>query len=86
MKGAADTTSPPKKFSESLVEIVVLFAEKWHCTPFEVLEQDIDDFIIVANYIISLGKTSNEHSTTKNVNKKETRIKVNDKTATGGWF
>ena len=65
---------------------MVLFAEKWHCTPFEVLDKDIDDFITVANYIISLGKTSNDHNTKTKTKDKETRIKVNDKTATGGWF
>lgn len=68
------------------MEIVVLFAEKWHTAPFGVLEKDIDDFILVANYMIGLGKESESKIESKTNTHKEKRIKVNDKTATGGWW
>ena len=75
---------PPKPVSETFSEIVILFAEKWNTTPFDVLSQDIDDFILVVNAMISKGQ-SKPIANTKTQNKEE-RIRVNDKTATGGWF
>ena len=52
-------------------------------TPFEVFEKDIDDFIILSNYLLSLDA---EPQTKAEKSRKKTRVKVNDKTATGGWF
>ena len=54
-------------------------------TPFDVMEKDIDDFIIISNYLISQNEEPKEKSIKKTKNK-QVRIKVNDKTATGGWF
>lgn len=67
-----------------LTEIAVIFAEKWHTSPFDVLEKDIDDFILIANILIN-KQTATKSEKTKNP-KKEERIRVNDATATGGWF
>lgn len=66
----------------------MLFAEKWNVTPFEILNQDIDDFILIANYMIDLGGSESTATEVKQVKKpeKEMRIRVNDKTATGGWW
>lgn len=67
------------------MDIAVFFAEKWHTTPFDVLGYDIDDFILIANNMIEGNKTTK--TTAKSMVKpKEKRIRVNDKTATGGWF
>jgi hypothetical protein len=52
-------------------------------TPFEVLDTDIDQFITLCNYLINLDNNSTPAATSAG---KETRIKVNDKTATGGWW
>lgn len=52
-------------------------------TPFEVLKTDIDDFIILINYLMNIEQTETRP---KGKTKKEQRIKVNDETATGGWF
>ena len=52
----------PKPLSESLTEIAVLFAERWNTTPFDVLNQDIDDFILIANTMIK--KTHNTAKST----------------------
>jgi len=47
-------------------------------TPFEVLQQDIDDFILIANYLISLSERDNEETkqTSQNTNVTE---KENDR-------
>ena len=65
------------------MDIIMLFAERWKMTPFEVFEKDIDDFIILSNYLLSLDAEPQPKAEKR---RKETRIKVNDKTATGGWF
>lgn len=86
MRGVGDTVSPPKPFSDNLIDIIMLFSERWNMSPFDVLEKDIDDFIVISNYLMSMD-IETEEKTTKNITrKKETRIRVNDKTATGGWF
>ena len=60
----------------------MLFADKWGVSPLDILNKDIDDFIMLVNYVLSLNVS--EVRTDKP--KKEERIRVNDKTATGGWW
>ena len=50
-----------------------------------VFDQDTDEVIMIINFYIELGNES-EKPVTKAANKKQERIHVNDKTATGGWF
>ena len=52
--------------------------------PFEVLEKDVDDFIMMSNYVMSLEAAARVEAPTNKGG--EARIRVNDKTATGGWF
>jgi hypothetical protein len=57
-------------------------AERWGISPFELMKQDIDDFILIANRLVK-----NTKSTTKTTARgAEERIKVDDSTATGGWY
>ena len=57
-------------------------AERWGISPFELMKQDIDDFILIANRLVK-----NTKSTTKATARgAEERIKVDDSTATGGWY
>lgn len=54
-------------------------------TPFYMFEQDTLEVIMIINFFIQKG----EHSGTKQSNVASSgvkRIKVNDRTATGGWF
>lgn len=56
------------------------------------MKQDIDNFLMITNSMIKKGrKTSspaskNKYGETTKVKSKDVRIKVNDKTATGGWY
>lgn len=52
--------------------------------PFDLLDREIDDVILIVNFYIELGNTEKPASIPNN--KGEERIRVNDKTATGGWF
>ena len=54
------------------------------CNPFVIMDQDADEIIMTINFYIMLGGVKNEAANAKA--SKETRIRVNDKTATGGWF
>lgn len=58
--------------------------------PFYLMQQDIDEVITIINYYILLGETEPEQKSTtptqKPVARKDERIKVNDATATGGWW
>lgn len=65
-------------------------SQSFGCSPFELLKQDCDEVIMIINYYIELGENQpneNNISSTKNtVEKTQQRIKVNDETATGGWY
>ena len=55
-----------------------------NCSPFVIFDREVDEVITIINFYIELAATENSNeSVTK---QKETRIRVNDKTATGGWF
>ena len=59
-----------------------------NCSPFSVLEQDTDEVIMIINYYIELADSGEIQADSGSSVKlhKEARIRVNDKTATGGWF
>lgn len=64
------------------------------CNFFELLNQEIDEVIMTINFYILLGEEENQQPTKQTTTptrkpvakKKNERIRVNDATATGGWF
>ena len=52
---------------------------------FEIMRQDKDEVIMLLNYIAERGESSPSDHPTQNSNKQQ-YIKVNDRTATGGWW
>lgn len=56
-----------------------------NCSPFEIFDREVDEVITIINFYIELGANANTNSVS-NINLKDTRIRVNDKTATGGWW
>ena len=56
-----------------------------NCSPFDIMDRDVDEVIMIINFYIELGANANSNEVI-NTNSKETRIRVNDKTATGGWW
>lgn len=57
-------------------------AKEYGISPFDVLNSDIDDFARLVNFLVESGR-----ETSKGTKKKaDERIRVNDKTATGGWW
>lgn len=55
-------------------------------TPFELFAQDTDEVIMLINYYIEKGNYSDAPTGKTEKGHSEARIRVNDKTATGGWF
>ena len=61
-------------------------------SPFEVFNQDVDEVIMMINFYIGLGAEHRQQEQIQKTNKTQTengkpkRIRVNDATATGGWF
>lgn len=60
-------------------------ARSYNVTPFEIMAQDCDEVIMLINYF--LKKAEVEPSTeAAPANNKQQYVKVNDRTATGGWW
>lgn len=57
--------------------------------PFRILEENAEDVILLINYLNlkdEYDPTDTGADVTEKPTGKDTRIKVNDKTATGGWW
>lgn len=70
-----------------LMEITLNLSKFFGLTPFEMFRENSDEVILLINHYIT--KAENQVPTEKkavNKSSKEERIRVNDKTATGGWF
>lgn len=66
-----------------------------NCSIFDLYNQDVDEVIMTINFYLLLGEEEENTQTqtqtttkapTQPVQNKEVRIRVNDATATGGWF
>lgn len=73
------------------MDFTIHVSQSFGLSPFEVLKQDKDDVIMLINYYVEKGDMNNEPETYANTRKhtqthNNERIRVNDKTATGGWF
>lgn len=56
-------------------------------TPFTVLQEDKDHVIMLINYFTEKGEDEKpQPKREKNNDKTLARVRVNDKTATGGWW
>lgn len=72
------------------MKTTMTLSQNFGCSPFELFEQDCDEVVMTINYYILLGEETPTDTTTtptyKSKPKQEERIRVNDKTATNGWF
>lgn len=59
----------------------------FNISPFEILDQDKDKVVMMINYYIEKGQNEpTSHVQPHSRSDNNGRIRVNDKTATGGWF
>lgn len=70
------------------MKTTITLSANLNCSPFDMFNQDTDEVIMLINFYLVLGATqsTNNTKTTPNATKKHQRIRVNDKTASGGWF
>lgn len=68
-----------------LIEISFTLASVYNITILDLFNHDADEVIMLLNYTILKSKNS-KPSTQNGTKSKETRILVNDATATGGWY
>ena len=60
-------------------------ARSYNVTPFEIMAQDCDEVILLINYLLRKAENASASSDTPASRDKQ-YIKVNDSTATGGWW
>lgn len=70
------------------MDFTVEISKAFGLSPFHVLNQDKDNVIMMINYYIEKGETIETDGNTRQHTARHDnmRIRVNDKTATGGWF
>lgn len=72
------------------MDFTVEVSKTFNLSPFDVMRQEKDDVIMLINYFIQKGERTDTESKTETVKKrngkKVERVRVNDKTASGGWF
>ena len=83
MKGASD--APYHGVYFELMRVTITIAQAFKLSPFDLFKQDKDEVILIINYFIEAGEDVKETRPLK-AEKKETRIRVNDETASGGWY
>ena len=57
----------------------------YNVTAFEIMKQDKDEVIMLLNYMAEKSETTPNARPAQN-SEKQQYIKVNDRTATGGWW
>lgn len=60
-------------------------ARSYNVTPFEIMAQDCDEVILLINYLLKKAE-QRPASPAAPANSNKNFIKVNDSTATGGWW
>lgn len=71
-----------------MMKTTMTLATNLHCSPFEIFAQDADEVILLINFYLALASHENggKINARAEMPSKEQRIRVNDKTATGGWY
>lgn len=69
------------------MKTTLTLAQNLNTNVFQIFDQDVDTVITLINFYIAYGdQTGATVPDAKNSYSKETRIRVNDDTATNGWF
>lgn len=71
-----------------MMQTIMAVSERCNISPFDILNKDFDDFALMVNYFLeSNGDEKQKNAVEQKPKKGELkRVKVNDKTATGGWW
>lgn len=69
-----------------MLSTTVTLARSFNVTPFEIMAQDCDEVIMLINYFLKKAEVEPSTEAAPANNNKQQYIKVNDRTATGGWW
>lgn len=61
-------------------------AKAYNTTPFEIMKQETDDVLLYLEYLLEKEDEPTEEANDIKVPKGTKAVKVNDKTATNGWW
>ena len=72
-----------------MMKTTMTLAKNLQCSPFDIYAQDCDEVIMTINFYLILSRNPEAQQAApkiSNTRKQDQRIRVNDKTATGGWY
>lgn len=87
--GEAGNPSCPTSLFFELMEFTNEVSSKYNVLPFEILKQDKDEVIMLINYYVEKADNTPQKQIKeekKTIEHGNIRVRVNDKTATGGWY
>lgn len=84
--GAEDTSVPSNGIYYDLMDASMSLCIKHNMTPFYLFDQEVDEVIYIINFYIDKSKIKRENNSNKSNKQEEKRIRVTEKTATGGWY
>ena len=76
----------PVSIFEEMMKTTMTLATNLHVSPFEIFAQDCDEVIMLINFYLILAADPDAKKAIPKTSNKQQRIRVNDKTAPGGWF
>ena len=85
MSGGGNNAAAPSAFYE-LMKTTITLSSNLNCSPFDIFDQETDEVIMLINFYIEMGEKNENNNPVNATPKAEQRIRVNDKTASGGWF
>lgn len=85
MSGGGNNAAATSAFYE-LMKTTITLSSNLNCSPFIIFNQETDEVIMLINFYIEMGEKNENNIPVTAPQQTEKRIRVNDKTATGGWF
>ena len=74
-----------------MMKTTMTLSANLHVSPFDIMDREFDEVIMLINFYIILAENAPKQQkggaiAQKTAHMNKERIRVNDKTATGGWF
>ena len=76
----------PKSLFYELMDFTFELSKIYNVIPFEIMRQDKDEVIMLLNYMAEKSEETPKDRPVQSGEKQQQYIKVNDRTATGGWW
>lgn len=84
--GSVNTTDPSNGLYYDLMYVSMSLCSNYNMTPFYLFAQNTEEVIMIVNFYIEKSQYNTVNASKVKKNNKEERIRVTEKTATGGWY